>query len=183
MSVSVEIGRNIRQVRKQRGLTLEWVALEAGISVTWMGRIEKEGENITIDTLMGIAKALGVGMQALVAISFSDEEVIACIRKSPQAAYQGRKIVHIGDSIVQLRKEQGLTQKILAQEAEVSVARLRDVEHGCANATIELLDRIAEGLGVSLLALVVFAVPEDELLRMIHEARSATVRKVAQYGK
>lgn len=56
----------------------------------------------------------------------------------------------IGETIVYLRKQKGITQEQLALECEISVSYLRLIEHGDANPTINELWRIAEGLDVEL---------------------------------
>ena len=53
----------------------------------------------------------------------------------------------IGETIVYLRKEKGLTQENLALETGISVSYLRSIEHGNANPTINELWKIAEVLG------------------------------------
>lgn len=56
----------------------------------------------------------------------------------------------IGETIVYLRKEKGLTQESLALECEISTSYLRLIEHGEANPTINELWKIAEVLEVEL---------------------------------
>ena len=56
----------------------------------------------------------------------------------------------IGETIVYLRKEKGLTQENLALETGISVSYLRLIEHGKANPTINEPWKIAEVLEVEL---------------------------------
>ena len=56
----------------------------------------------------------------------------------------------IGETIVYLRKDKGLTQENLALETGISVSYLRLIEHGSANPTINELWKIAEVLEVDL---------------------------------
>ena len=56
----------------------------------------------------------------------------------------------IGETIVYLRKDRGLTQENLALETGISVSYLRLIEHGNANPTINELWKIAEVLDVEL---------------------------------
>lgn len=56
----------------------------------------------------------------------------------------------IGETIVYLRKEKGLTQENLALETGISVSYLRLIEHGDANPTINELCKIAEVLEIEL---------------------------------
>lgn len=50
----------IRVIRKSQGLTLDQVAEAAGIHKANLSRIERGGQAPRVDTLMAIARALGV---------------------------------------------------------------------------------------------------------------------------
>jgi transcriptional regulator with XRE-family HTH domain len=54
------IGRAIRAIRTGQGLTQEDFALKAGLDRSYYGAIERGEFNMTVDTLMSIAKGLGV---------------------------------------------------------------------------------------------------------------------------
>ncbi len=61
------IGRVIRRMRAEKGLTQEEVARRAGISLTGMGVIERGvATDPHFSTLVGIARALGVSVLELV---------------------------------------------------------------------------------------------------------------------
>ena len=49
----------------------------------------------------------------------------------------------IGQNIVSLRKEKGISQEYLALYSNMSVSYLRLIEHGTANPTITALGRLA----------------------------------------
>lgn len=52
------LGEAIRAARKERGYTQESFALKAGLDRSYMGAIERGEFNVTIDTLMTIARGL-----------------------------------------------------------------------------------------------------------------------------
>ena len=54
-----EIGRRIRTVRRERGLTLRQVAASAGLSATHISEIERGHTTPTVGALLRIAQALG----------------------------------------------------------------------------------------------------------------------------
>ncbi len=54
------IGARIKYLRRGRGLTQEQIAERTGLSVNYLSRIERGLENPTLDTLLGLAKALKV---------------------------------------------------------------------------------------------------------------------------
>jgi transcriptional regulator with XRE-family HTH domain len=53
------VGRNVRRLRKERGLTQEQLALDAGIDLTYLGGIERGRRNPSVSVLGRIAAALG----------------------------------------------------------------------------------------------------------------------------
>ena len=54
------IARNVRRLRKARGLSQEALAEECGYHRTYVGGIERSERNITIATLEALAGALSV---------------------------------------------------------------------------------------------------------------------------
>jgi len=56
---------NLRRLRVARGLSQERLAFEAKIDRSYVGRIERGTENVTIATIEAMAMALGVGIDAL----------------------------------------------------------------------------------------------------------------------
>jgi transcriptional regulator with XRE-family HTH domain len=63
-----ELGVRLRARRAELGLTLAQVAHEAGLSVPYVANLEKGRGNPTLDVLVGLARALQVGLADL----FSD---------------------------------------------------------------------------------------------------------------
>ncbi|WP_098749496.1 helix-turn-helix transcriptional regulator [Paenibacillus sp. EZ-K15] len=62
----------------------------------------------------------------------------------------------IGERIKQLRKKQGMTQEELAEKAGINASYIGTVERGERNISIETLEKIIEGLGVSSAAMFQF---------------------------
>jgi transcriptional regulator with XRE-family HTH domain len=62
-----ELGANIRQRRTAGDQTLEDLAAEAGLSVTYLGQTERGQRNPSVLVLWRIADALGVGLDQLAA--------------------------------------------------------------------------------------------------------------------
>jgi len=56
---------NLQRLRVARGLSQERLAFEAKIDRSYVGRIERGTENVTIATIEAMAMALGVGIDAL----------------------------------------------------------------------------------------------------------------------
>ena len=54
------VGKNVRRLRLQKGMTQEELAFEAEIDLTYVGGIERGRRNPSLMVLVRIAKALGV---------------------------------------------------------------------------------------------------------------------------
>lgn len=62
----VKIGKLIRETRKRKGFSQEGFAAESGLGRTYMGRIERGEQNISIQNLLKIAFTLQVEVGALI---------------------------------------------------------------------------------------------------------------------
>jgi DNA-binding XRE family transcriptional regulator len=58
-------GSRVKALRKRRGVSLRWVAHEAGISLTYLWEIEHSSKNLSDDILMKLADVFGVTMDEL----------------------------------------------------------------------------------------------------------------------
>lgn len=65
--VGERVRRRLRELRIERGLTLEAVAAKAAIDVSTLSRLESGKRRLTLDHLPGIAAALGVSADDLLA--------------------------------------------------------------------------------------------------------------------
>lgn len=170
MSNPIKTGKVITILRKARGLSQEQAAEGAGISLAYWRCMEHDYLNPTADIYRRIAQVLHVSPLVFPFLSCTDEQILSAICK-PFPIPTGVKPLQIGNNILVFRKAQGLTQKELAKRAGVCAARLRDIEHGCANASMKTLDRIAEALGLSLLALASVGFTDEEVLEIVHKAK------------
>ena len=59
------LGNNIRAQRKQLGFSQESLAEKADLHPVYVGGVERGEENVSIDSLMRIAKALKISVQKL----------------------------------------------------------------------------------------------------------------------
>ena len=77
------VGRNVRRVRLEKGLTQEQFADVSGFSQQYLSSLERGRRNPTVVTLYELAQALGVSHIDLVV---PDDEVQAGDRKPRQRA-------------------------------------------------------------------------------------------------
>lgn len=65
MDIRTRLGRNLRRLRDEKGLSQEAFAHEAGIHRTYISDIERGARNPTITVIEKIAVALGVTASTL----------------------------------------------------------------------------------------------------------------------
>ncbi|MDF0581950.1 helix-turn-helix domain-containing protein [Bradyrhizobium yuanmingense] len=65
MNARALVAWNVRRIRVERGIPQEQLAYDAGIDRSYMGRIEQQKENPTIDLLDRIATTLGIHLSEL----------------------------------------------------------------------------------------------------------------------
>ncbi|RKY30675.1 MAG: transcriptional regulator [Candidatus Omnitrophota bacterium] len=80
------IGKRIREERKRKGLTQEDLAFKAGVSVNFIGQIERATKKPSIDTLEKISSALGIELKNL----FEDVEY-----SPPEEDLMTKKIINL----------------------------------------------------------------------------------------
>ena len=64
-AVSKKVGRKIKQVRKEKNITQEDLALNSGLNRAYIGYIERGERNPSTDTISKIAKSLKVPLKEL----------------------------------------------------------------------------------------------------------------------
>lgn len=60
------ISKNVRTLRKSRGLTQHELAKRAKLTTHYVNRLEREPQNLTVDSLTVIARALDVSVVQLI---------------------------------------------------------------------------------------------------------------------
>lgn len=73
MLYSVEIGKNIVDLRHAHGFSQEDLADLSGLSVSYLRAVEHGRANPSLDVLESIAKALEVDLSILLVLSFSED--------------------------------------------------------------------------------------------------------------
>jgi transcriptional regulator with XRE-family HTH domain len=59
------VARNLRILRKQKGLSQEELAFQAGINRNYVGQIEREEKSPTVDMIEKLARALATEPETL----------------------------------------------------------------------------------------------------------------------
>lgn len=64
-NIAVELGKRIKVLRKERGISQEELSFKAGISAAHLGQIERAVKKPTVETIGKLAAALEVPVTAL----------------------------------------------------------------------------------------------------------------------
>lgn len=70
--------------------------------------------------------------------------------------------MNIGERIIDLRKEFGLTLQQVSRGANVSLSQLSDIEHGRSKPSLETAEKIANFYGLNLSAFLQSVVVRDD---------------------
>jgi len=70
MKLRAIVARNLRILRKQKGLSQEELAFQAGINRNYVGQIEREEKSPTVDMLEKLGLALEIDPAILIAKRF-----------------------------------------------------------------------------------------------------------------
>lgn len=69
----IDLGKNLKKIRIQKGLTQETISLESGISRSHIAMIEIGKRDITVSALFKISRALNVSIDKI--FEFDDLEI------------------------------------------------------------------------------------------------------------
>lgn len=67
------VGKRVRALRKERGLTQEGLGWRAELHYTYIGAVERGEKNCSIETLDKISKALSISIYDLFTVSSSEK--------------------------------------------------------------------------------------------------------------
>jgi transcriptional regulator with XRE-family HTH domain len=81
-SVDVRARRRLRELRKQRGLTLQQVGERASIDVSTLSRLESGKRRLALDHIPGLAAALGVSTDELLGSSAPEDPRVRSVPRS-----------------------------------------------------------------------------------------------------
>lgn len=177
MSDMEEIGKNIVLLRKAKDWSQEDLAWESGVSAGCLSGLENGDSNATMETLYRVAKVLEVDVRVLGIFMLPDAVVLAEAYKTSlflQVPERDYGPFPYFENIRLMRGVMGLTQKQLARSSKVSVGRLRDIEHGCANTRTGTLKNIAGAFNMTMVELFNMTTPKQELMAMVENARKRT---------
>ncbi len=92
------VGKRLRHIREQRGLTLDQLAERAGVSKSFLWEVEQDKSGISGERLLRVANALGASLDFL-------------LRGEPTPDAYRPPVVEIPRELSELAEELGLTHR------------------------------------------------------------------------
>jgi transcriptional regulator with XRE-family HTH domain len=102
--------------------------------------------------------------------------------KMPRRSIAAPFALQVGTRIRELRLEKGWSLATLADQSALSKGHLSSVEHGLAAITIQTIERLAEGFGISPMYILTFA-EDDERAHTAELLRNLSTKDVRKFRK
>jgi ribosome-binding protein aMBF1 (putative translation factor) len=142
--------RNLRQAREAAGLSKLALAKAALFDSGSLGRIETHATNATLDTIEQLARALGL-MAIDLLVPEMDDLILRRVRRGPREPLASKEPTELrrtfARNVRELRLAAGLQQKMLAQAASMTLARVSKIEVHAKNVTLDTVTLLAKHLG------------------------------------
>ena len=138
--IGIIIANNLKEIRKNRKLSLDKLSNLTGVSKSMLGQIERGKSNPTIQTVWKIAKGLKISLTSLIVPKESDTLIVREEHISPIVADEGKfKIypvfsfdhrkrfeilsieIHSGSSSMSEPHEKGTEEYITVYEGELTI--------------------------------------------------------------
>ncbi len=114
MEARATIGRFVRQLREEKGLTQDQVATKTGISYQFLSGLENGRENFSIDVLESLANALEVSLPRLIGAAYGSQEAVKAPRCSP-GLFRPQVPLPAGLQVGHLERAMNATQDLVAR--------------------------------------------------------------------
>lgn len=154
-------GKRIRELREERGYSLQDLAQKAAVSISYLSEIERGTKRPSLKTLDKISRALNYPREQLV------------------EAGSERGIV-LGEKLRILRENAAMSLSSLSEAAGISVSYLSEIERGNVYPAIDTLKRIAAALDVPLSSLINIGGSLGHKMRQIREEQGLTQADLAK---
>lgn len=145
IDTGLSLGDKIRLMRGEKNLSLQDLAVKAGISLSYLSEIERGTVYPALNTLKRIAEGLGV----------------------PPSSVMGHE-GSLGHKLKALREEYGLTQAQLANLAGVTAGLIGQIEQGKVQPSLKTLEKLAEVMGVSPCYFIMEPGAVDQMLSLMN---------------
>ena len=137
------LGKRVRTFRRSRKWSQQDLANRTGVGRAKVSDIEGGKQNLTLEVLWRLARALQVHWADLIDDHTTDEP-----RVQHTPVPFGEQLEAFGTRVYQARVLQRLSQQALTRRTGIGRSAVSEIEDGRQNVTLETLFRLATGLGV-----------------------------------
>jgi transcriptional regulator with XRE-family HTH domain len=146
--IIIEFGRRLREARKRAGLSQAEVATRLGIGQSYVSRVERGAQNITLSHCVRFAQAVGC--------TFSTEFT----PPRPRDNDSDSSTAEFARRLREERRRAGLSQAELAARLGMTQGYLSRVERGAQNISLSACEAFADAVGCTFSA-VLMPKPRD----------------------
>ncbi len=144
------IAANVRMLRERRGLTREQLAATTDVDAQMIKRIEGGRANPALVVLSRLAAAMMISLTVMLGGEIAAEE-LQFTNESEMEAFESGEV---GATLASLRKQRGVSQRVLAREVDLRTSTIHRYENGETDARVLELEPIARALDVDMIDLV-----------------------------
>lgn len=142
------LGKAIRSLREQMGLTQDQLGRRSEIHRSQIIRIEKGQVDPTYADVVRIAQGLGVSLPRL---ALEEARIEGRLGKPPRLGDPSAVDVGVrfGQNVRRLRQDAGLSQRRLAQRCAISLRTVGFIERGLSLPRLDTVVKLTASLGTS----------------------------------
>jgi transcriptional regulator with XRE-family HTH domain len=89
-AVKAHVGSRIAEIRRAKGISQEALATKLDVTTQWFSRVENGHENLTIETLVRVANAIGVRVVELFQEGDSNADLAERTERKPMRKQRSR---------------------------------------------------------------------------------------------
>ncbi len=161
-------GGQIREMRKEKNISLKELAQKAGVSVSYLSEIERDHKKPSLKTIEKLSDALNIPSKDFVQKGESGSESM------------NGQCIHLGQRIRLNREEKGMLQKDLSNLTGLSLSYICEIEKGNVFPSVNALNKIASALEIPVKNLMGSPGSLGERLRNIREEQGLNQAQLAQ---
>ncbi|MDE3069935.1 MAG: helix-turn-helix domain-containing protein [Acidobacteriota bacterium] len=148
----LRFGARLRGFRHQAGLSQLTLAQRAGVDLAAVSFLERAKRAPNLGTLVRVARAVGVSPATLI----MDSDTLAPVDRASEAAEAGAAagrgadpLLRFGANLRNARKDAGMSQEMLSQQARLDRAAISIIERGGRSANLRTILKLARALGLA----------------------------------
>jgi len=160
------VGQRVRELRERMGMTLEQLARKSGIGISTLSEIESAHHSPRLKTIVALANALGVPLEALLHEPASPFEIILRAVETPEncgALQQWVERSHRYATVLRLMGKQGIGVPRYSASTVEEAEQVAEAERRRLNLGIHPIDDLVGVLEATGLCVIGADLPETDI--------------------